>query len=146
MFEEELRVRSFQFSDFTYLSYFSVNNIHQGGPSTGRESQHNKPRRSLKQKNEWIKACGNNLDMTRLETNSVEICWKHFKKSDFKLSRIDPEKKIFGKLKTNAVPSREILPLDFFDISDEIGNKGKSPHFDIKELMEEKSDKMAFKP
>ena len=54
MFEEELRVRSFQFSDFTYLSYFSVNNIHQGGPSTGRESQHNKPRRSLKQKNEWI--------------------------------------------------------------------------------------------
>ena len=53
MFEQELRAGSFQFWDFTYLSYLSVmavNYIHQGGPSAGRESQHNIPPRSLKQK------------------------------------------------------------------------------------------------
>ena len=53
MFEQELRAGSFQFVDFTYLSYLSimaVNYIHHGGPTAGRESQHNIPPRSLKQK------------------------------------------------------------------------------------------------
>ena len=43
----EYEVFSFRIS---HICHIWVNYIHQGGPSTGRESQHNKPRRSLKQK------------------------------------------------------------------------------------------------